>query len=163
MKKMVDDNLVKIGIALVSFALGAFLTRFTMTKKERLDINAKKQETSNQLETEVISTYNKYIEVLAKFDGSIQVTIDDFIKIESAGSAYFQSLNSLSNSILSNNTEKNSIKNSHFQKVEGGYLKSIPQHYQTLQNIAKKCDIPYKGKFDANNYQSMAKVLEKYA
>ncbi|MCS0338972.1 hypothetical protein ND926_16050 [Vibrio diabolicus] len=160
---MTEDHLVKVGIALTSFVCGALLSRFTMSKKERFDVNAKKQETSNVLESEVTAAYQLYIDALAKFTNSTKTTFDDFIEIEKAGAVYFQTLNSLACSVLSSNTEKESVKNSHVQKIKDGYVKVIPQHYQTLQLIASRCDIPYKGKFKAENYQSMSKVVEKYA
>lgn len=159
---MTEDNLIKVGIAVISFLCGAFLSRFTMTKKERFDANAKRQETSNILESEVTTAYQLYVDALANYSNSVKTTFDDFIEIEKAGAVYFQTLNSLACSVLSSNTEKKSVKNSHVQKIKDGYLRAIPQHYQTLQFIAKKCGIPYKGKFRIENYQSMLNVVEKY-
>ncbi|HFG2162365.1 MULTISPECIES: hypothetical protein [Vibrio] len=160
---MTEDNLVQIGIAVASFFCGAFLSRFTMTKKERFDVNAKKQQESNILESEVTATYQTYIDVLGKFTNSTKTTFNDFIEIEKVGAAYFQALNSLACSVLSDNTEKESIKNSHVSKIKDGYLRVIPQHYKTLQSIASCCDIPYTGKFVTANYKSMSKVVDKYA
>ncbi|OMO32251.1 hypothetical protein BH582_10905 [Vibrio sp. 10N.222.47.A9] len=159
---MTDDNLVKVGIAVGSFLLGAILSRFTMTKKERFDVNAKRQEQSNQLESEVASAYKNYIESLSKLDRKENITVDIFIKVESEGAAYFQALNSLANSMLSYNTEKESAKNSHVLKVKDGYERIIPAHYETLKSLARECDIPYKGEFMEVNYASMKKVICKF-
>ncbi|MCG9559867.1 hypothetical protein [Vibrio kanaloae] len=159
---MSDDNLMKLIIAIVSFTLGAILSRLTMSKKERFDAGSKRQELSISLESEVTATYQNYIEVLAKFNNTSRTTFDDFIEIEKVGAIYFNAINSLACTVLSKNVDSKSVINSHLAKINEGYYRIIPQHYSTLQHIAKKCEFDYKGKFREENYQSMKNVLDKY-
>ncbi|MAD04028.1 MAG: hypothetical protein CMK65_10465 [Pseudoalteromonas sp.] len=152
----------KLFIAIVSFIFGAVLSRLTMSKKERFDSNMKKQELSISLETEVTSTYQEYINALDKFNNTVRTKFDDFIEIEKAGAIYFNAINNLACAVMSNNVDRNSIKSSHLTKINEGYYRIIPQHYETLQYIANKCHFDYKGKFREENYKSMKQVIEKY-
>lgn len=160
---MSDNNLTKLIIAVVAFILGAILSRLTMSKKDRFDSNMKKQELSISLESEVTRSYQEYINVLAKFNNTVSTTFDDFIEIEKSGAIYFNAINNLACTVLSKNVDDNSVQNSHLPKINEGYYRTIPQHYKTLQHIAKKCNFDYKGKFQEKNYQSMKQVIEKYA
>lgn len=158
-----DDTASKLLIAFISFLLGAVLSRISMTKKESFDSKVKKQELSISLETQLTKSYQNYIDALAKFSSSSQINLDLFLEIEKSGAIYFNDINNLACIVLSETAEKNSIENSHIDKIRDAFERIIPKHYEALQFIAQKSGFTYNGKFLETNYKSLLAVVDKYA
>lgn len=152
-----DENWLKIIIPFFTFIMGIFFNAVFMTKKDREDLKLKKQELSNALESDVTEASNEYVSALAAMNPR---DFDSFMKVNDTGEKYFNALNKLACSIVSRTTDKDSTINSHVIKIRDAYTKTIPDHYKTLSYIAENCDIPYKGKFRAENYRSLRVVID---
>ncbi|MGU5765648.1 MULTISPECIES: hypothetical protein [Aeromonas] len=152
-----SDNWVGIIVPLVSFLAGFLLNAVFMTKKDREELKLKKQELSNILESDVTEAGSEYTTALAAMNPR---DFDSFMKVNDSGEKYFNALNKLACSIVSRTTDKDSTINSHVIKIRDAYTRTIPDHYKTLSYIAENCDIPYKGKFRAENYKSLRVVID---
>lgn len=156
------DVLSKWIVPIATFLLGFLVSRFTMTKKERKDHSAALQEKSNALSAAWQEAFDKYTTVLAEYAGHPgNPTFSDFTNIATAGEGYFTAVRIISDSILSDNLDKTSVKNTHLPMIKDVVDRTLPNHYKTLQDIAKKNGFPYQGKLDVKNYESIYEVYSK--
>ncbi|MCK5214198.1 MAG: hypothetical protein KAR05_02450 [Candidatus Omnitrophica bacterium] len=140
--------------------IGGFLSRkFTLTKKEKIDHSAKLQETSNKLNDALNNKYqiftlalNNYININKNPDGN------DFYKIATTGDSYFEQIRSICDSVLSENVDKNTVKNTFIPKIVETIEKILPKYYETLQEIAKKQSLNFDGKLEEKKYKSIYEV-----
>lgn len=151
-------------IVLIStFILGFLVSRFTMTKKERKDYLSRLQENSNKLSADLNKKFQDFTSALNKYiQKSDEPNLDDFFDIATKGEGYFSQCKIICDSILSGNIDKTSIKNTHVPIIKDVVQKTLPEFYKTLQEIAQKRNIEYKGTLKKDNYKSICEVYDKY-
>ena len=153
----------KILVPIGTFILGFFASRFTMSKAERKAHAMAAQKLSNELIESKKPRYEAFIAAMQAYAGKTdEPSLDDFCDIAQKGEAYFASMTAICDSILSSNIPKSTVLNTHAPGVADAIKKSLPAFYATLQEIALKKGITYKGKLDRSQYESIFKVYEKY-
>lgn len=156
-------NLSEIVIPICTFILGFVVSRFTMSKAERKAHEMAAQKLSNELIEMKKERYDAFIAAMKAYaEKDDEPTLDDFCDIAQKGEAYFTSMIAICDSILSANIPKSTIINTHAPGIAEVMEKSLPSFYATLQEIARKKGISYKGKLNRSQYESIFKVYEKY-
>jgi len=85
-----------IAIPIITFIMGFFVSRFTMTKKESADHKNRLQENSNKLSSHVSDAFERFTQALATYNSnSPPPTADDFFAISTTGEIYFDTLRRL--------------------------------------------------------------------
>ncbi|WP_157958248.1 hypothetical protein [Salinicola sp. CR57] len=158
------DLLIELGIPIGTFLLGFFVSRFTMTKKERKDYEIQLVETARQLigeQTDAFQEFSKAINKYANKKG--EPNLDDFFLISTTGEVYFSRIRASCDAIIAGKVDKDSLKNTIFPKVKDAVERSLPDFYKTLKEIAEREGITYSGELKRENYESIYKVYGKYA
>ena len=154
---------LEIVVPIVTFLLGALISRLTMTKKEQKDYQARLQEYSNTLLRSLVDQYQQFTSALADYGSKNDPpSLREFHAISVSGEGYFMQLKMICDSILSENVDSQAIGNTHRQIVKDAVEKILPEYYSTLQEIAKKCDFPYSGELKRENYESVYAVYDRF-
>jgi len=150
-------------IPIITFILGFLASRFTMTKKEKTDHLARLQENSNRLSESLNKNFQDFTTAINKYiQRKGKPAFDDFFDISTKGESYFAQVRMICDSILSENIDKNSIKNTYVPIIKNVVEKTLPEFYETLQEIAQKKTIEYQGTLKKENYKSVYDVYDKY-
>lgn len=157
------EQFLKVVMPIITFILGYFVSRFSMTKKEKKDHQARLQESSNKLAELCDQRYQEFALALNNYINKEETPdLNDFFNIATKGDGYLNQAKTLCDSILSGNIDKTSIKNTHLPMIKDIVEKVLPSFYETLQDIAKKKHIRYDGKLKRENYMSIYGVYENY-
>lgn len=160
---MATDITISTIIPIVTFILGFFASRLTMTKKERKDVASKLLENSNNLQKEKNQAFSDFTKAILKYanktDGK---SLDDFQEIATSGAIYFSSLKRICDSILANQVDESALHNTLIPDIREAVERSLPDYYQTLSELAVTLNIEYKGELRRENYESVYSVYEKY-
>lgn len=148
--------------SVMTFVLGFFTSRYTLSKKERLDVEHIQFETSRKLIQEQSTFYEKFTSELAKYcSKETEPTLDDFMNISAAGISYFKHLDIVCLAILGGRVDRNS-HDALVPKIIEATEKTLPLYYEILKSIATKKKFPYTGELKRETYQSVYTVAEKY-
>lgn len=154
----------KVLIPILTFILGFIVSRFTMSMKERKDYEQQLFENGRQLMEAQNSRFQEFSAALHKYvNKAVDPTLDDFFEIATVGEKYFYQLKISSDAILSNKVDPATRDNTLVPAIRDAVQKSLPTFYGTLQSIAKKKAIDYRGELKRENYESMYSVVEKYS
>jgi hypothetical protein len=152
-----------IVVPIATFLLGFFASRWTMTKKERKDVEQKQFENSQDLMTAQINLYQEFTAALAKYNDKVgPVTFDDFFVIATTGEKYFYQQKIISDAIISGRVDANARDGTLVPSIVQTVNKSLPAFYQVLQSIAQKKGFEYHGELRREDYESLYRVVEKY-
>jgi hypothetical protein len=160
---MSKEFFISTAVPIITFILGFITSRLTMSKKERKDHQARLQENSNKLSAELNNSFQVFTTALNKYSQKAgEPNLDDFFDISTCGESYFSQCRAICDSILSDNVDKKSVKNTHLPIMKEVIEKSLPMFYGALQEIAKKKSIQYSGTLKRENYKSIYEVYDKY-
>jgi len=160
---MSKETLILAGTHVAAAIIGFLFSRLTMTCKERKDHQARLQDNSNKLSSELDKRYQGFTTAINKYvQKGGEPNLDDFYDIATTGDSYFSQCRMICDYILSGNMDEKSIKNTHLPVMKDVIDKSLPGYYGTLQKIAKKRNIPYGGILKRENYKSIYEVYNKY-
>lgn len=149
---------------IITFVLGFIVSRFTMSLKERKDYEQKLFENGKGLMEAQNSQFQEFTAALQKYINKTgEPTLDDFFEISTIGENYFYQLKISSDAILAGKVATDVRDNTLVPAIKEAITKSLPIFYSTLQTIAAKKNILYRGKLKRENYESMYSVVEKYA
>lgn len=158
------DSLLKWATPFFTFVLGFLVSRFTMSKKERKDHEAKLVETANKLTAEQARSYQEFIKAFHRYANNKEgSTLDDFFEIATKGELYFDHMRQTCDAVLANNVDKTAVTNSIYPKVKDAIERTLPDFYSTLHEVAQREGIQYKGELKRENYQSIYLVYEKHS
>jgi hypothetical protein len=159
----VDFYKLNVIIPVITFILGFFASRFTLSKKERRDIEQTQYENSKQLMESQNDRFQEFASALSRYIAKEDPpTLDDFFQISTVGERYFYQQKITSDAILSGIVDPKSRDNTLVPKIVETIEKSLPAFYNVLQIIAKKKNFPYAGKLERKTYESLYLVAEKY-
>ncbi|WP_432347910.1 hypothetical protein WMC41_09890 [Shinella yambaruensis] len=148
---------------LVGGIFGFIVSRFTLSKAEKIASDQKKYENADKHAARRIEKYNEFHHALQAYcEKSDGFNLDDFFSISKAGDNYFNELRLIADAIMQDRIPANMRDNTFVPDIMSALSKNIPLYYDTLHKIAKKVKAPYTGKFEAKNYASMIHVIEKY-
>lgn len=156
-------NLWSVLVPMLTFLLGFCISRFTMSKKEKVDYKVKLQEMSNSLSDTLDERYDEFVSALAAYvNKKGKPSFTDFFNISSTGERYFSAMTTICNSINTGCLDKKTIVNTYIPKIKELVEKTLPQHYEALQEISKKKNFAYSGKLEECNYKSIYEVYQRW-
>lgn len=158
------DVFVKFIVPTATFILGFFVSRFSMSKKERKDYEIQLLETSREIVNEQSEAFQEFAEALYHYaNKKEEPDLDDFFSISTKGELYFNRIRMACDAIIAKKVDEDSIKNSIFPKVKEAVERSLPDFYSTLTEIAEKEGIKYSGELRRENYESIYTVYETHS
>jgi hypothetical protein len=159
------SDLTKINpiVPIVTYVLGFMTSRFTLTKKERKDLEQKQFENSKSLLEAQHERFQSFCTALLKYankDGD--PTLDDFFDIATEGEKYFYQQKITADAILAGKVDKQARDNTLIPKIKETLDTSLPKYYETLQSISSRKGIAYHGKLERKNYESLYLAVERF-
>jgi hypothetical protein len=159
----IDFYKFNVIVPIITFVCGFFVSRFTLTKKERKDVEQTQFENAKQLMESQHDRFQEFSLALTKYVGKDgEPALDDFYEIATVGERYFYQQKITADAILSGRVDSNSRDSTLVPKITETVEKTLPTFYEVLQKIAKKKHFPYHGKLERRNYESLYAVVEKY-
>ncbi|PXA02851.1 hypothetical protein DDZ13_15025 [Coraliomargarita sinensis] len=159
-----DPNYLKdVILPVVMFVAGFFVSRLTMSKKDRKDHERQMQKQVDTYQISLNREFNKFTDALREYrDLEGEPSLQDFLNISQAGEAYFTQLKMIADAAFAG-TIPSPTRNSTFtQPIKETYEVSIPKFYETLDEIAKRRETSWNGEFRRGNYESISSYYEKY-
>lgn len=154
----------KVLIPIITFLLGFFVSRFSMTLKERKDYEQTLFENGKALMEAQNARFQEFASSLQKYSSKPgEPTLDDFFEISTVGEKYFYQLKISSDAVLTGKVPADVRDKTLVPGIKEAVTKSLPTFYSTLTTIAEKKNISYNGKLKRENYESMYTVVEKYS
>lgn len=153
----------KVLIPIGTFVLGFFVSRFTLSKKERFDVEAQKQARSQELTKARDEAFTAFTAALTKYANCANAPgLDEFSAIATTGEKYFTVVQMISDATLNSQLPQIAIKNTHLRTVKEVVERSLPKFFRTLQDIANAKQLKYNGVLRRADYESIFVVYDKY-
>ena len=161
--KLLEIYGVTVLLPIVTFMLGFIVSRFTMTKKERLDFAQVQFNNAKALMEARHARFQEFTTAMKRYATKTEEPdLDDFFQIATTGENYFYQLKITGDAILSGKVDSKSRDNTLVPAIEEAITKSLPTFYQTLQSIARRKDYSYHGVLKRENYESLYAAVEKF-
>lgn len=153
-----------VAVPIITFFMGFFASRFTLSKADRLSHEAAQFALSKQMAESQNQAYTRLMQALTKFvnDKDRPPTIDDFFAISGPAQDYLFQQKMVADAILSHQIDAQSRDATFIPKLTETADKVIPTTYATLKKIADKHGLPYPAEFERANYQSIFDAVEKF-
>ncbi len=151
-----------VGIPILTFAGGFLLSRFTLTKKDRADVDQKNYENTETLIARHDTAYDEYTKALTSYASGPGAALDSFTEIATKGDRYFIQLNFLAAAILSGKVDAEAQEQILLPKIRSAVRRTLPQHYSALKDIAQKHGFPYRGELRRSDYGALYDVIERF-
>lgn len=152
----------KIILPIATFVAGFLVSRFTLTKKDRKDVEQKNYENSKALVDQHDTVYQAYAAAIKAYYDASPANGNDFAAIATTGDRYFYVLGLMSSAILSNKVDPTLLDKIMLRKIKEASERTLPQHYRTLHEIAQKYAFPYDGELRLANYEAIYDVVAKH-
>lgn len=163
MPQQETNYLVDVGLPIVTFVLGFIISRFTLSKKDRLDHKQRLFQNERELSDRHKSAYDEFQEALRAYVAAPAVGVDDFSRISNTGDNYFRCLKEIAEAMLSENIGEASRRDNFLQLLKDATERTIPDYYNTLHVIAKKQGFQYQGKLRRENHEQIYAAIERFA
>lgn len=151
-----------LGPGLVGMLVGFVISRFTLSKKEAKDVQLGNYGNTERLIDEHDRSYDAYSNALAAYVTRAEPTIENFIAIATCGDRYFDRLNQISSAILGGNVDPQMRDDLLLPKVRSAVERTVPDHFDTLQKIAKKRGIQNPAELRRSDFTALYAVVETY-
>jgi hypothetical protein len=153
---------IQLVIPIITFLLGFAASRFTLSKKERKDV-----EQANYLNAKVLveahdKAFQAYAAALGAYEAAPETSFSLFLDIATTGEAYFYQARLTSDSILSDKVDRRVRDSTLAPKICAIARETLPQHYEVMREIAGKKGYDYMGELRRENYESIFEVVERY-
>lgn len=154
--------IVTFGPPLMTLAVGFVAGRLSMTMKERKDIEQKNFENTHDLVARHDAAYGAYSDAIAEFAGAPDTSSALFVAIATTGDRYYYQLNLMCAAILSGKVDRDTRDNVLLAKIRGVTERTLETHYEVLQDLAGRHEIPFEGGLRREDYAAIYAVIEKY-
>lgn len=153
---------ITVALPIVTFVLGFFASRFTLSKKERKDFEQANYANTVKLVEQDEAAYKDYTSALLVYCEATDVTFDMFTSIATKGDVYFYQARLTCDAIMSGKVDIQMRDNSLLPRIGDIAHKTLLQHYEALQAIAAKKGYPYNGELRRQDYVSIFAVAERF-
>jgi hypothetical protein len=151
-----------VAMPIVTFLLGVMVSRFTLSKKERKDVEQANYVNAKALVEEHDKAFQAYAAALGRYADADEPDFSLFLEIATAGEAYFYQARLTSDAILSDKVDRKVRDNTLLPKIRAVARDTLPRHYEVMQEIAAKKGYDYKGELRRENYESIYEVIERH-
>jgi hypothetical protein len=154
---------INVWLPIVTFFLGAALTRLTMSKAERANLGQLKSQRAadlanlqNERTVELLTALTEYSQ------RSGRPTLSEFLTISAAANKFLYQQKVIADAVLSDRVDATSRDNTLVPSLKETAERLIPRIYETLKDIAEKNSLPYPDDFKRENYEGIFAAVEKY-
>lgn len=151
-----------IVLPVATFVAGFIISRFTLTKKDRKDIEQKNFENTAKLLEQHDLAYTGYTQAIDDYASAQSPDAANFLEIATKGDRYFDQIHAMSTAILSDKVDANSRENHLLPKIRAVADRTLSSHYGILESIAKKQGFVYSGELRRSDYNAIFSIMEKY-
>lgn len=151
-----------VGLPIAGFVAGFLTSRFTMTKKDRADVDQKNYENTATLLERHDAAYAAYAEALRAYNAAPAATLDGFTEIATRGDRYLVQLNFLASAISAGRVDPNARDKILLPRIRSAVSRTLHQHYETLADIARRQGFTYGGELRRTDYAALYDVVEKH-
>ncbi|MDZ4693423.1 hypothetical protein [Terricaulis sp.] len=159
----VPSWLTDVAIPIGTFVLGFLISHFTLSKRDRKDIEQTNYENTERLIEQHKAAFERYCSVLKAYDDAEEPTFDHFYAIATAGEAYFYQARLMADAVLSEKVDTQIRDSTLMPKLKEMTNKTLPLHYSVLQSIAKKKEFEYHGELRRSDYESIYSAVERFS
>lgn len=151
-----------VGIPLLTFLLG-LLVRFTLSKKEKLEMKHACQKRAEEMGAAINKAFEEFTRSLAQYSNSLSAdpTPADFVSIAISGEAYFMRLKLAVEAAFEETVSPTFVSSSLIPAVKDAQEKLIPKFYALLNDIQKKRGFRYED-YRRENYDLLVSFYEKH-
>lgn len=150
-------------VGMLGTLLLGFLARFSMTPKERKDVEQKNYENAVKVVDTHKDAYRDYAAAMTAYCSADPPTVEAFDWLSAAGDAYFHQIGLMCDAILSGKVDPQIRDNTWLPKIKVAFEKTLPNHYATLEAQAAKHAWPWKGELRRSDHESIHAVVERYS
>jgi hypothetical protein len=153
----------QVALACASFGVGYFVRSYTLSAKERSDVNQVAFVNAKELASLQNQRFNELMETFAEYAGaSDKPTVKEFAALNRVAQDYLYQQQLTADAILSGKVDKVTRDNTLMPKLVETAERIIPKVYATLHDIADQNGIDYPIDFKRENYESIYSAVEKY-
>lgn len=134
------------------FIAGFLTSRFTMTKKDRADVDQKNFENTATLIDRHDTAYT----------AATAASLDGFTEIATKGDRYLVQRNFLAAAVISGRVDPHARDTILLPKIRAAVRRTLPQHYDTMRGIAEKHGFPYHGELRRSDYAALYDAVERF-
>lgn len=156
------DFLGKVVVPIGTFVLGFFVSRWTMSLKEKKDYQLALQKNADTYQASIATAFEQFTKALSQYAKEKKPSLDDFFQISSTGEAYFTQLRMVCNATQSGTISAAVARTTFSPLIKEAWERSIPRFYEVLGEIASKNDIEWKGELRRENYQPVVDFYETH-
>jgi hypothetical protein len=131
--------------------------------KLKTELDQKNFENSMRVLETHDAAYRTYTYAMEAYVLAPEPDYEDFMKVVSSGDVYFNQLNLICSTMISGKVDHNIRDKIWMPKIKVAFEKSLPMHYDTLRNAAKKRGFPYKGELRRRDHESIFAVAEMFS
>ena len=148
---------------IATFVLGFLISRFTLSKKDRIERKHQVYKNSQQIIDDQQNAFQEFCKALNLYiNKQGPPDANDFFEIATKGEKYFYVQSKVASSIIAGEVDEHTRDSVLIPKLKDTTERTLPNFYQTLQEISKKCGIQYQGKLREEDYPSLFKVVRQY-
>lgn len=151
-----------VGVPLGTFVAGFLVSRFTMTRKERADVDQKNYENTATLVERHDATYAAYTDAIGAYNSAPAAALDGFTEIATKGDRYLVQLNLTASAISAGRVDPDARDNILLPRIRSAVRRTLQQHYDTLREIAEKHGFHYRGELRRSDHAALYDVVEKF-
>lgn len=144
------------------FVAGFMTSRLTMSRKERADVDQKNFENTASLLERNDAAYGGYVDALAAFNAAPTASLDGFTEVATKGDRYLVQLNLLAAAVNAAHVERGARDTILMPKIRAAVLRTLPQHYDALREIARRQGYPYRGELRRSDYAALYEAVERF-
>ena len=151
-----------VGLPVAGFIAGFLTSRFTMTKKDRADVDQKNYENTATLIDRHDAAYAQYVEAIAAYNDAPTATLDGFTEIATKGDRYLVQLNFLAAAVTAGRVDPDARETILLPKIRSAVRRTLTQHYDTLRDIAQKHGFHYRGELRRSDYAALYDAVDRF-
>jgi hypothetical protein len=164
----VESLLSSPAMPAITFILGGvvgfFVSRFSMTKAEKKSYEQVLYQNSLDLKKEKERRFQEFFNAMTCYVQSVNdPKLDDLFSLSASGNSYFNVLRDIADAIIQGKVDSHVRDNTFVPDIVEALRKNIPSYYTALKAVATRLNVSYDGEFKRSNYESLFRVVEKYA
>jgi hypothetical protein len=151
-----------VGLPILGFLAGFATSRWTLSKKDRKDLEQKNYENTEKLTEEHDAAYHAYTCAIGGFSDAASADLGLFFEVATKGDRYLLQLNRVATAILSGKVDEEARDRTLLPIIRSAASRTLPDHYATLRTVADKHGFTYNGELRRTDYGAIYDVVERY-
>ncbi len=163
---MTADQFKIFILPFITFILGFIVRTWIPTKKERFDIESKRDETSEKFRAEREERGSHFTQALSSMYSLKDQGADEreimkgYWALRSSGDKYFSTLESIATFISNGKFDRASNESGHYDEIKKNAEKTIPLYYNFINDVAKENNFPLTDELNRETFKNILALLK---